>query len=93
MNDGPEAGASPSLTLLTRRHCSHCDHVVLALEVLKARYSFDYRTIDIDTADLAGEFGDRIPVLLRNDEVIFEGLPDPTRIEAAVARTCNRAAG
>jgi hypothetical protein len=93
MNDGPVADSHTSLTLLTRRRCSHCDHVVLALELLKARYSFDYRTIDIDTADLAGEFGDRIPVLLRDDEVIFEGIPDPANVEAALKRTCSRAAG
>jgi len=66
-----------------RANCTLCDHVVLALELMRIRHRFDYAKIDIDAdPELAGRYGLRIPVLLDGELEICAGQCDPAVIES-----------
>lgn len=77
----PQAGAV--LHVMMRDRCPLCDHLVLALELLRPRYSFTYSKVDVDADPaLAARYGTRVPVLVAGDEDICEGHCDPACIEA-----------
>ncbi len=78
-----EAKVGAVLQVMMRDGCSLCDHLVLALELLRPRYSFTYCKVDVDTEPaLAERYGTRVPVLVAGSEEICEGHCDPARIEA-----------
>jgi len=78
-----EAGADPFFRIMTRARCSLCDHLVLALELLRPRYTFTYTLIDVDgDPELALRYGTRVPVLIAGDSEICAGHCEPSAIEA-----------
>ena len=77
----PAAGAV--LHVMMRGGCSLCDHLVLALELLRPRYRFTYAKVDVDAdPELAERYGSRVPVLVAGTEEICEGHCEPALIEA-----------
>ena len=79
--------STKSLTLFTRGSCPLCDHLVLALELLRPRYDFRYAKVDIDnSSDLTDLYATRIPVLVDNDIEICSGHCDPALVEAYLAQ-------
>lgn len=53
------------LTLLTRVGCHLCDDARTALGRVRARTGVGWTEVDVDAdTDLAGEYGDRVPVVL-----------------------------
>lgn len=78
-----KAGPDIALQVMMRGDCPLCDHLVLALELLRPRYRFTYSKVDVDTdPGLAERFGLRVPVLVAGTEEICEGHCDPALIEA-----------
>jgi hypothetical protein len=78
--------AAPALTLLMRANCALCDHLVLALELMRHRYPFDYAKVDIDSdVQLVERYGVRVPVLLHGEVEICAGHCDPAAVEAYFA--------
>ncbi|MGR9089928.1 MAG: glutaredoxin family protein [Gammaproteobacteria bacterium] len=78
-----EPGSGTALQVMMRGGCSLCDHLVLALELLRPRYHFSYSKVDVDAdPELAERYGLRVPVLVAGTEEICEGHCNPTVIEA-----------
>ncbi len=78
-----EPGPDIALQVMMRGSCPLCDHLVLALELLRPRYHFTYSKVDVDAdPGLAARYGLRVPVLVADAEEICEGHCDPARIEA-----------
>ncbi|MDA0822978.1 MAG: glutaredoxin family protein [Proteobacteria bacterium] len=70
------------LTVYTRRACTLCDHLVLALELMQPRCDFAYEKIDVDlNPDLAERYGLRVPVLVEGQVEVCSGHCDPALIE------------
>ena len=77
-----DAGSEASFTLFTRQACALCDHLVLALELMRPRYDFQYTKIDVDTDPaLITRYGLRVPVLVDRDREICAGYCDPKIVE------------
>ncbi|WP_051060961.1 glutaredoxin family protein [Corynebacterium ulceribovis] len=57
---------------MVRQTCGSCDRVYKQIEPIAARYGAALEVLDVDAGDgsLAVEFGDRVPVVLVNDEEI-----------------------
>jgi glutaredoxin len=56
---------APILTLLTRADCHLCQEARAALARVRAASGVDWTEVDVDSdADLAYEYGDRVPVVL-----------------------------
>ena len=78
-----EPVADAALLVMMRGGCSLCDHLVLALELLRPRYRFTYLKVDVDAdPELAERYGSRVPVLVAGGEEICEGHCEPALIEA-----------
>jgi len=78
-----DPAAGTVLQVMMRDGCSLCDHLVLALELLRPRYRFTYSKVDVDADPaLADRYGTRVPVLVAGTEEICEGHCDPALIEA-----------
>lgn len=78
-----EAQPAAVLQVMMRDRCPLCDHLVLALELLRPRYPLEYWKVDVDSDPaLAARYGDRVPVLVAGDEEICAGHCDPAHIEA-----------
>ena len=74
------------LTLFTRNACPLCDHMALALELMRPRYNFQYEKVDVDSdPKLANRYGLRVPVLVDEETEICSGHCDPNTIEAYLA--------
>ncbi|MFP6680951.1 MAG: glutaredoxin family protein [Gammaproteobacteria bacterium] len=77
-----------SFTLFTRQTCALCDHLVLALELMRPRYDFQYKIIDVDTNPaLTRRYGLRVPVLVDRDHEICAGYCDPQIIVTYLSNT------
>ncbi len=77
-----DSGSKRSFTLFTRQTCALCDHFVLALELVRLRYNFQYTKIDVDTnTALIKRYGLRVPVLINRDHEICAGYCDPKIVE------------
>jgi len=75
-----------SLILYTRQACGLCDHMALALELLRPRYRFHYTKMDVDTdEDLVSRYGLRVPVLVEREHEICAGPCEPAALEAYLA--------
>lgn len=63
------AGNSAPLQVVmyTRAGCHLCDEAWVLLEEMRAEYGFDLEAIEVDSkADLAGLYGERVPVVAVN---------------------------
>ena len=80
-----DAESAKSLTLFTRQRCSLCEHLALALDLLRIRYRFDYTKIDVDTDPaLTERYGMRVPVLVDQGREVCAGRCDPETVEAYI---------
>jgi hypothetical protein len=63
----------PRVILYTKPDCHLCDVAAAALARVRARAAFDLDVVDISTdPGLQARYGERIPVVLVNDEFAFE---------------------
>jgi glutaredoxin len=59
------AATDHEITLLTRVNCHLCEDAHAALARISAATGVPWREVDVDSdADLAYEYGDRVPVVL-----------------------------
>lgn len=78
-----DEGSSKSLTLYTRHACALCEYLALALDLMAARFHFEYTKVDIDADPaLTRRYGLRVPVLLDGETEICAGACDPSTVEA-----------
>ncbi|MBP3089325.1 glutaredoxin family protein [Corynebacterium sp. sy017] len=57
------------VVLLSRRSCGSCARVAQQIEPVVAQAGASFQILDVDSdSDLAAEFGDRVPVVLIDDE-------------------------
>jgi glutaredoxin len=83
------AGQTKTFTVFSRQACALCDHLILALEILRPRYDFAYRKIDVDDdPELQARYGLRVPVLVDAETEICSGHCDPAEIETYIADQC-----
>lgn len=60
-----------TVTVMSRKTCGSCARVIAQIEPLVRERGAEFEVRDVDTSeDLAVEFGDRVPVILVNDEEI-----------------------
>ena len=65
-----------------RQSCALCDHMALALELLRPQYKFDYSKVDVDSdKQLIDLYGSRVPVLLDGEYEICAGRFEPETLE------------
>lgn len=76
-----------SLVCYTRADCCLCDQAHRALDRLTRRglVAVEYRPIDSDPA-LIEQYGSRIPVVMRGDEVLAEGKVSEIWLARALGR-------
>lgn len=92
MNEtGPVAAASGhahEVTLLTRQGCGSCVRVRGQIEPMLALHGVPLQVVDVEAADADPEyrieFGDRLPVVLVDDEEFACWEVDTAELEAAV---------
>ena len=66
---GDGGAAVPGVTLLVRRTCGSCERVRAQITPVCAAAGAGLRVVDVDSDPaLAVEFGDRVPVVLVDDE-------------------------
>lgn len=60
-----------TVTVMSRKTCGSCARVIAQIEPLVRSQNAQFQVEDVDTnPNLAMEFGDRVPVILVNDEEI-----------------------
>lgn len=60
-----------TVTVMSRRTCGSCARVIAQIEPLVRERNANFEVYDVDSSEeLAMEFGDRVPVILVNDEEI-----------------------
>ena len=60
-----------TVTVMSRKTCGSCARVIAQIEPLVRDQNAQFQVEDVDTdPNLAMEFGDRVPVILVNDEEI-----------------------
>ncbi|HEX4212123.1 MAG TPA: glutaredoxin family protein [Candidatus Dormibacteraeota bacterium] len=70
------------LQLIDRHHCHLCEEAAFYLRELGA----DFETVDVDgDPELVRAYGMRVPVLLREGEVLMEGRFDRTSLRTVLA--------
>jgi glutaredoxin len=78
--------------LLTRQGCSLCEKTAARLSELADELGFDFTTTDVDAAAAAGdsslraEYGDRLPVILLDEEEHSYWELDEPRLRADIGR-------
>ena len=73
------------LVLYVREGCHLCEQFLLELSLDFPSCLESLETLDVDAdADLASEYGLRVPVLVARGRVACEGLYDRARVEAAL---------
>jgi glutaredoxin len=66
--------ADVRVVLYTRVGCHLCEDAWRLLEAERRRYRFSLQAVDVDTsADLAGRYGARVPVVTVGGKVRFRG--------------------
>jgi uncharacterized protein with PhoU and TrkA domain len=76
---------APALELLVREGCHLCDEFLLELSLDQPACMADLTLRDVDgEAELAAEFGLRVPVLRREDHVVCEGRYDRSKVAAGL---------
>ena len=75
------------LILYTRQGCGLCDRLEDMIAPYLARHQHELVRRDIDTNESYRLlYGDRIPVLTGDGQVILEGRPDDAEVAAAMKR-------
>ena len=73
----------PEFFLYTRIDCHLCTNMRLALHAAAAGREYACHFIDVDEdPDLKRRYGDRVPVLVLNGQVVCESKFDHARVEA-----------
>ena len=76
-----------NLTVFSRQACALCDHLVLALELMRPKYDIQYTKIDVDSdPQLQARYGLRVPVLTDADVEICAGHCEPAEIESYIVK-------
>ncbi len=63
------------LRFLTRRNCTLCDAALPRVQRAAGWLRLDIEVVDVDSAGLADEYGERIPVLLGTDDRVVAEAP------------------
>lgn len=75
-----------TVTLMVRSTCGSCTRVRAQIEPVCAGHGAPLEVVDVDSSGpLAVEFGDRVPVVLVDDEEIACWEIDDEELEAALA--------
>jgi glutaredoxin len=78
----------PRLTLYTKPDCSLCAAAAAALARVRERAAFDLDVVDISPdPQLRATYGERIPVVLVDGELVFEYEVDERALEHRLAAT------
>jgi glutaredoxin len=78
----------PRLTLYTKPDCSLCDAAAAALARVRERVAFDLEVVDISPdPELRAGYGERIPVVLVDGELVFEYEVDEQALEHRLSAT------
>ena len=84
-----QSSATPTVTLMVRSTCGSCARVREQIAPICREHHADLQIVDVDSErSLAVEFGDRVPVVLVDDEEIacWE-VDDEELVEAIIAAT------
>jgi hypothetical protein len=74
------------VVLYTRMGCCLCDQTWAQLEEARRNYGFALAAVDVDTnPDLAGRYGECVPVVLVNGKVRFRGRINPVLLRRLFA--------
>ena len=75
------------LVVYGRESCHLCQDMVASLHELQARLLFRLEVVDVDgNAELATRYGERVPVLVANEEEICHYYLDPIALDAYFSR-------
>jgi len=72
------------LLFLTRATCTLCDEALPLVSAVARRRGHTVESIDVDVADLADRFGDRVPVVLRDGIEVLAGRFDRREVRRAL---------
>jgi glutaredoxin len=68
--------------IYSRPGCHLCDEAKAAIELFRARYTLELRTINVETSsDLENRYGMDIPVVFLNGQEAFRHQVDPAQLE------------
>jgi glutaredoxin len=85
---GRRGNPMPRLTLYTKPDCSLCDAAAAALARVRERVAFDLEVVDISPdPELRASYGERIPVVLVDGELVFEYEVDERALEHRLSAT------
>lgn len=77
---------SSRLTLLSRKYCHLCHDMEAALKLLAAEFGVTVEVVDVDAdPDLESQWGELVPVLLRDGEELCHYFLDPERVRICLA--------
>jgi hypothetical protein len=72
--------------MYSRTTCGLCDEARDVILAVRAERTFEYEEVLIDgKADLEGRYGERVPVVLVNEEEEFDLHIDPERLRGVLA--------
>ena len=77
-----EGGDPTVITFLTRRNCHLCDDALPVVRQVAGDAAF--HVIEVDDSGLAGQYGERVPVILIDGEEVLAGWFTRREIEAAL---------
>ena len=89
-------GAPDSLVLVVygREHCHLCHDMIAALQKLQVRLSFRIEVVDVDgNPDLRSRYGERVPVLVAEDQEICHYHLDTAALARALPANADGANG
>jgi hypothetical protein len=72
------------LLFLTRQDCMLCAEAFPVVAAVARRRHHTIETIDVDVTGLAGRFGDRVPVVLRDGIEVLAGRFDHAAVRRAL---------
>jgi len=79
------------VTILSRNDCHLCDVVLRIAQEVQKETPFTLTRINIDeTADLAGRYGDRVPVVLIDRVETFSGKVTEGEFRRAIQKTSRK---
>lgn len=75
------------LTVYAREYCHLCQDMLAQLESLREMLGFELKVVDVDSGpELAGRYGEWVPVLMGGDEEICHYFLDRTALDAYLAK-------
>ncbi len=72
------------LLFLTRATCSLCAEALPVVTAVAKRRGHTVESVDVDVAELAHRFGDRVPVVLRDGVEVLAGRFDRREVRRAL---------